>query len=215
MLYCRNSWSDVVSMITGDEREVESVYRVSGFNTDTPAPMMVLVKGILGPDSLRIVPASSLPGDAALAKIKGCSKIFLRKGLSPERARFAVAHELAHYVLGIGSNDPRGERACDAFAAKLIAPARAYQKAIESIGDRYGVLAKWFTTSESCVALRLGEVTGTPLALVTTAEVRLRGSFYSWGEASDVRSLAARRHIPGIKKAKLHDQSSRITLMVL
>src|SRR5690606_30327780 len=107
----------------------------------------------------------------ALAVVEGERRIYVRRGLSAARQRFAVAHELAHWALGLLSGS-EAEARCDALAACLVAPRRAFQRALRDT-DCYGELAELFGSTESCVALRLGEVTGEPVALVTPSSVRV------------------------------------------
>lgn len=147
-----------------------------------------------------IVPISAVPGDACLAVVNGESRIFLRKGLSKSRARFAVAHELAHFVLGIDSTDRDNEDACDALAACLVVPRRAFRLALGE-NMKWRELAEKFHASESCVALRYGEVTDVPLALIAPSRVRVRGAEFVWPA-----NFAPRR---GIKRSRLEDDRRR------
>lgn len=168
------------------EGEARSVYVSAGFALDAPCSMASLAKAVLG-RPVEVVHARALPGDACLATVNSEKRIFLRRGLSKERARFAVAHELAHLALGLDSSTLENEDTCSTMAACLVVPRRAFQVVLaETVLFRE--LAARFTTSESCVALRYGEVTGTPLALVTPQRVRVRGEEWCWPEEVRLRS---------------------------
>src|SRR5688572_15014977 len=176
---------------------------------DTEAPRVLeLARRVLGDRSgVVTVHARALPGDAAVAVVNGQQRIFVRRGLEPSRQRWAVAHELGHIALRLDSSSLANEDACNAFAAALLAPRRAFQAALRETGMSYTQLARWFVTTESCAALRLGEVTDVPLALVAPARVRVRGADFSW--PTDLR--AAR--VPGVRRATLKDDRRRVALL--
>lgn len=175
---------------------------------DSEAPEMLgLARKLLGASSVISLPSRALPGPAALVSVRGQRRIYLRKGLNPKVLRWALAHELAHWALRIDSSTIENEDACDALAACLVAPRSAYLRALRSIGQSYTKLASAFATSESCAALRLGEVTGTSLVLVTTKRVRYRGAEFGWPQE-------IRDRIPGMRRTTLQDDRSRIVLAV-
>lgn len=193
------------------EGTAAALYRQAGYDDGEPAPVIALATRLLGPGCVQRVHAGALPGDAALVTVHGERRIYVRKGLAPARLRFAVAHELAHWALGDCSTGVDLEARCDALAACLVAPRRAFLHALRET-DRYHLLAERFATTESCVALRLGEVTGEPLALVAPLSVRVRGEAYVWPGERELRALAAKPRTPGIRKAKLRDDRRRVAL---
>lgn len=73
-------------------------------------------------------------------------------------------------------------------------------------------LAAAFETTESLAALRLGEVTGQPIALVAR-QVRVRGDDWAWPPEADLRR--ARRGPPprGLVKVQLRERG-RVVLKV-
>lgn len=172
-----------------------------------PPRVVDLAKRVLGV-GVQVVHARALPGDGALVNLLGERRIYVRRGLSPERLRWAVAHELGHHALGIDSSTSDNEDACNAFAAALLAPSRAFRAALAETGPSYTRLARWFLTSESCAALRLGEVTGCPLALLAPARVRVRGAEFSWPE--DLRGSRPAK----VRRATLRDDQRRVVLRV-
>ena len=186
------------------EDEARVLLRSAGIADDAPFRMQDLVRAHLGPDGIRFVPVRAIPSEGALARVHGDWKIYLRKGLSHEETRFVLGHELAHWALGLDSSSQENEDTCDSLAAALVAPRNAFARALRETGRlSYTRLARWFVTTESCAALRFGEVTDTPLALVAPGRTRIRGAEFEWpGGWSG----------PGIKRAKLKDDARRIAV---
>lgn len=195
------------------EGEAERLYRSVGCDPSEAVSPTLLARKLLGPGRVLTARASALPGDAVLARVYGEPRIYVRSKLTAERSRFAVAHELAHWALGDAADGDELERLCDALAAALIAPRRAFQSALRESGHRFAPIARWFVTTESCAALRLGEVTGRPLALVTPRLVRVRGDEWGWPPEPEIRQLARAKRLPGVRRAKLRDDPRRVALV--
>lgn len=196
-------------MTIGDfDRAAETLYRAAGLDVGEPACPLALARALLGPGNVRTAPLHALPGDAAITKVNGSWRIYLREGTPPRRARFAICHELSHWTLGVD----RSERDCDRLAAALIAPRAAFLRAAKACGPRLTKLAALFSASESCMALRLGEVTLDPVALVTRDEVRIRGVVFGWPSEARLREMAVRRAPSWLKKCRLRDDGSRTVL---
>jgi len=193
--------------MTLEEIEGEAALMV-GDTSEAPRVLALARRVLGGAGTVLTVHARALPGDAALATVNGERRIYLRSGLSPLRQRWAVAHELGHLALELDSSTRENEDACDAFAAALLLPRRAFQVALRETGVSYTKLAQWFVTTESCAALRLGEVTDVPLALVAPSRTRVRGAEFGWP-----LELRAGR-IPGVRRATLRDDRRRVALRV-
>jgi hypothetical protein len=194
-------------MFESIEGEAGLMLKRSG-DGDSEAPRVLdLARRVLGDSgALVTVHARALPGDACLVVVRGQRRIYLRRGLDPARQRWAVAHELGHVALGLDSSSRANEDACDAFAAALLLPRRAFQSALRQTGLSYTKLARWFVTTESCAALRLGEVTDVPLALVAPSRTRVRGAEFGWPA-----ELTSGR-IQGVRRATLRDDRRRVAL---
>lgn len=191
----------------------ESLYRSAKLDPAEPCSPLRLATTLLGERCVRSVPPRALPGDACLARINSSWRIYLSSAATPERSRFAVCHELAHWALGIGSESDADEQVCDALAACLIAPRAAFAAALTRTGEAFRPLARSFVCTESCMALRVGEVTGKSLALVTPLNVRVRGTSWSWPPETELRRIAgARTSLPGIRRARLRDDPRRIVV---
>lgn len=194
------------------EGEAESLYRSAGIDAGTPAPAVWLATELLGQGCVVGIHALQQPGGGCLVRVSGQARIYFRHRLPPERRDFVVAHELAHWALGDRAGEElETEQACDALAAALIAPRRAFLKLVQKHGARFTLLARAFATTESLVALRFGETTFEPLALVAPRSVRVRGAAYSWPSEPALREIAARAK-PGLRKTALLDDVRRLVL---
>lgn len=190
--------------MTLDDIEGEAALMV-GDGSEAPKVVALARRVLGGPGTVLTVHARALPGDACLATVHGQRRIYLRSGLEPRRLRWAVAHELGHLALELDSSTRENEDACNAFAAALLAPRRAFQRALAETGVSYTKLARWFATTESCVALRFGEVTDVPLMLVAPQRIRVRGAEFVWPAAGSTR-------LPGVRRATLRDDHRRVAL---
>jgi IrrE N-terminal-like domain len=138
--------------------------------------------------------------------------------LDPAERRFAVAHELGHYVLehpsqslvemctpGAGSLAPTGgsevEREANAFAAELLMPESLVRLACDVTQPSMEMIfriAYTFGTSVPASAIRFTELTEVPCAVVLSAHGAVRWTASSAtfsapldpGKAIDPRSLA-------------------------
>lgn len=151
-----------------------------------------------------------LPGHAALASWNGQRYIALRDGLSVEKARFAVLHELAEFVLA-GAHDESIEDACNAIAAALAMPHRRFSAAVQELGDAPAELAGMFHVTPTAAALRIGEVTRVPLVALTPSWHWVRGREWGWPGETELRRIAKAGH-PAIKKISLEPR--RVALVV-
>lgn len=198
------------AMAPGDiEKLAETLYREAGYGSCEQAPLVTFATRLLGPRAVRLVPANALPGNGALARVGDQWRVYLRRDAPRTARRFVLLHELAHWALGKGGS----ELDCDALAAALLVPRPAFLKALAHTRE-LPALARSFGTTESCVALRVGETTGRPLALVTPESVRLRGEPHSWPTDRELRTLAISPK-PGLRKATLRDDAQRVALIVV
>lgn len=191
--------------------EIEGVaaalYKRAGFDDGEPANAVSLAEALLGPGRVRRVHAGAMAGAAALARVGGDWRIYVRSSVPAHQIAFAVLHELGHWEFGPGAP----ESACDALAAALLLPRRAYLHAAREIGTDWQALAACFQCSESAVSLRWGEVVGEPLALVSPLRVRVRGADWGWPTERGIRELA-RSPRPGIASAPLSDDRRRFVV---
>lgn len=189
------------------EGDALALIRRAGFDDDeTPHPAAV-AECTLGLGSVRAVHAHALPGVAALARVYGQPRIFVRVRADVSLQRWAIAHELGHLVLGIDAPEPVADR----FAACLVMPRRAFVAAVRIVGADWQELAARFVCSQSAVALRYGELIQQPLVLVTPRSVRVRGEPWGWPSSDALRRIA-RKQMPGLARATLTDDARRVVL---
>lgn len=192
------------------EGAADGLYIEAGLSPPT-APS-VLARALLGPDALHVVHAGCLPGDGALARVRDEWRIYVRCRLPVPRLRAAVCHELAEWHLArVGYREPDTEAVADAIAAAILTPRALFAR--EARGRTWHQLARLFAVTESCVALREGEVRGTPLALITPARVRVRGSEFAWPDEASLRRLASGRLPAMLQRRRLRDESRRVALV--
>jgi hypothetical protein len=185
-----------------------ALYRQAGLDADAPTDPVDLAERLLGEGCVRLVHSGALPGTAALARVAGDWRIYVRSRASATRQRFAVLHELGHFALGASAS----EEACDAVAAALLLPRPAFRAAARELGADWPALAARFGCSESAAALRWGEVIGDPLALVAPLTVRVRGLPWGWPPHEHaIRELAAGPR-PGLASTRLRDDRRRLVL---
>jgi hypothetical protein len=170
-----------------------------------------LVERLLGAHTLRTVPAAAMADDAALVRVGSTWRIYVRADLSDADRRFAALHELAHWSLGLSAS----ETDCDRLAGALLVPRRAFEIRVRSEGAQVRKLAQQFSTTEACTWLRLGEVSATPIALVSPSTVRIRGSAFSWPAPAQLRELTSQPHVPGLRKAVLRDPLHRVVFRAI
>lgn len=189
------------------DRAAEILYRAASVDTSAAASPLLLAERLLGQGSVRSVNLPSLPGDGALVRVRGNWRIYVQTGIGPTRSRWAILHEIGHWVLGVGA--PEDE--CDSLAAALAAPRSAFALLAGQVGQQYTQLALQFTCSESLAALRYAEVTGSPSALITPHRVRLRGDSWPWPRERDLREIAQCGG-PGLRRCRLQDAPDRVVL---
>lgn len=202
-------------MDAGDiEGTAEAMYRAAGLDPREGASPLALARGLLGPGAVRSYHAASLPGDGSLAWLEGKPRIYIRAKLPPVRRNFAVCHELAEWCLTLARyQEPDVEQIANALAAALLAPRQRFLRALREDGRSLPLLAQHLGTTESCAALRLGETTDLPLALVAPSRpVRLRGAEFAWPDEDAIRRMASGRAAPGLAKTKLRDDPRRVVL---
>lgn len=197
------------------EGTAEAMYRAAGLDPREGASPLALAHGLLGPGSVRSVHAASLPGDGVLVWERGKAQIQLRAKLSPQRRRWAICHELAEWCLRLARYEgDDSEQLSNALAAALLAPRQLFLRVVREEGRCLPTLARRFVTTESCAALRIGETTEQPLALVAPSRpVRLRGAEFVWPSEEQIRAMAAGRPLlPGLARTRLRDDPRRVVI---
>jgi hypothetical protein len=160
--------------------------RANGIDPEAPVSAALLAYCVVGPSNIVRV-----PGLVPRARWNGrLERIEIRAGLPVVAESFLLAHEVAHRTLKHTLHwHEHIELEADALAAALLVPAPALRWAVSRHGRDLALLAELFTTTQSIVHLRLGEVFSSPLALVTPRRVHVRGEI-EWGDEDDLRARA-------------------------
>lgn len=154
-------------------------------------------------------------GPAGLWPVKDVPTIFLSSRVPTARRPFLIAHEIAEWAAQqLGIVDADIERFCDAAAAAIMAPRPAMRALLRRVGDDYAAIARALVSTETCAALRVGEVTGRHLAVVAPTAVRVRGlGEWVWGSEEALRRLARAAELPeNIDRVALGDEPRRWVL---
>lgn len=122
-----------------------------------PVPGALAVAERMG---VSVVAIDQLPaGDGASAIVRGQWQVMVRRGLSPVRRRWAVAHELAEIHLarlGVAADDL--ELLAERVAAGIVMPRKAYASSARRDGQCFVRLSHAFLTTQTAAVLRLAEV---------------------------------------------------------
>jgi len=198
--------------MTWDGADAEGVarwiYERAGADMAEPPGPSALARALRIP--VLISPKRAAWGHGCLVRLSGSWQIWLAPRLPDVDKSFAVAHELAEWATRHGTTRDV-EALCNATAAAVLAPRAAFAAAIDD-EPGFSALALAFRTTESCVALRFGEVTGRPLALVSPALVRVRGEEWTWPDADEIRRLV-RRTTAGARVIRLVDDPQRSVIL--
>lgn len=183
-----------------------AIFIEAGLDPDAKCGARALAENMPGLAGIYTGRGLKLPGDGALFRSGGEHYVALRSGISVERKRFAAFHEIAEYKLR-GVSHPDIERCCNAIAGACAMPRAAFWNALRSLGDNPHALADEFTVTPTAAALRIGEVTQLPLAVVTRSFMWIRGREFSWPDEAGIRVEARRRIVrPGLRKIQLEDR---------
>lgn len=175
---------DDLAMVEGEHR---AIYREAGADEDRPPSMASLCRLLTGraPEFVRM-PHRGHAGPHP----RGGWLVRVHSALPPDVKRHVLGHELAHYWfdrIQLRDDGPKLEQLCDALGASLCAPTVAFARACRTVGHRVHVLAKAFEVPQELALLRIGEVTGRPVALLTKRAI-VRGEPFGWPCASGLRA---------------------------
>ncbi len=163
------------------ERAAAELFKEAGADPANPPGTIDVALAILGSDCFRYLPTSSIAGGAALCRVRDRWFIYIARTLTGHRLNHAVGHELGHlYCARINHHPANEEQAADRIGGALCAPREAFLAAHREHGIALKPLAKCFTLSLAGAALRLGETTSIPTALISAEQVRIRGAAWDW-----------------------------------
>lgn len=190
------------------------IYREAGADPADPPGPVALARAWLGAGALERAPRGALLTDAASGTVAGRRRIVVRAGLPPVRLAWAVAHELAELALAEERyRAPDVEAVADTVAACLLAPPATVRAVGRGpVPAAVAEVADALVLTDTCAALRLGEVLDVPLAVIAPL-VRVRGAAFAWPDEAGLRQLA-RRGGPGLVRARCRDDARRAIVAV-
>ena len=158
------------------EGDADAIYARTGFDPEEPPAIGRLCLALTGfPPEL-----AKIRNEGRCCRVGDDWRVFIRRGLPKERAVYITGHELAEWwFIHIGYCEHDVEERCDALGAALVAPRRAFRRATEALGHSAKKLAAAFRAPEQLALLRIGEVTGRPVALVRPTPI-VRGDDFAW-----------------------------------
>lgn len=192
-------------MLIDIEGEATRFLENRGFDSRQSPHMISLAYAALGPRNVFAVPRMRVA-----ARMRG-DILEVRPSAWGTALGYRIAHELAEWHLARAAWPADViERYADRLGAALVVPRPALRAAIAQVGRHLPTLSLIFGTTESIIALRLGEVTGSPLALVTPRTVHARGE-WEWPDTATVREWA-KRPPPFVTRTVLGDDRRRVVL---
>lgn len=142
-----------------------------------------------------------LATDAELFSMNGERWIARRSGIPMERVKWGVAHELGeHHLEGQVRSDI--EAMCNAIAGCLIMPRIPFAKSVRELEGDPHALAERFGVTVTAAAIRIGEVTDLPTAVMTPSWMWIRGREYFPTNTALIRCEAMHPR-PGLRKVLL------------
>lgn len=139
---------------------------------------------------------------------RGCDGAIAEPFLFTDGTMVTLAHELGHHGMTLNKLPrPHDEQFVAAVGACLVIPSAAFRRALRWTSDR-ARLAKIFGVSETCIALRIGETTGEPHAVMTSRHVMARGQ-WDW-PAGDVLRRMVRERSKWLRVERLGDAPTRL-----
>lgn len=196
------------------EGHARAIYERAGCDAANPPTMIGLARSLFGRHAVKRHRPFGTLAACVTNPSTGDVTIFVAPKLPPNRVNFPVAHEIVEWWLRREQHELI-ELAVDQAAAALMAPRQAFLPLYRELGPSgLADLAETFGTSESMIAMRIGEAAGTPLALVGPTFVRTRGDAWVWPPDAEVRRLAkARSAPPEICRINLADDRRRTLLL--
>lgn len=145
---------------------------VRDYTGDVPVDLNAMADAMGLPVSYKSNFPPNVSGKIARSRMSPCGFVIeINANDPPNRQRFTLAHEIAHYVLHrdlinslvddalYRSNLSNVlERQANQYAAKLLLPAQAVVRARKNQADLRS-LARLFQVSEKAMGIRLGELT--------------------------------------------------------
>lgn len=183
-----------------DER-VEQLYSLArAGKCDVWRPSRVAC-AIFGPHAIALV-----PHQAQLGRLVG-RRIYVRAGLPTQIEEWIIGHELGHYALSLTGREGL-EAECDYIGAAIQMRRSIFAARMREVRHDFRTLAIDFATTQTSAAMRVGEISNRPIAVLTPTRVYTRGELAGMA-AEHVRRLSA---APDVRKTELTDAPHRTAL---
>jgi hypothetical protein len=182
----------------------------NGFDPWEPPHIETVAAAACGSRGIVIVPR--LPVPARFRPLT--NSIEIRPSLTRVQHGYCLAHELGErYAFRTGVPEEFVEEYSNRFGTAVLVPAPALKAALRALGRNLPALARAFHTSQTIITLRLGEVTRSPLALVTPRKVFVRGEEFCWPDERELRRVAVASVVPEeLERRELTDAPKRVVL---
>jgi hypothetical protein len=197
------------------EGNAMAVFREAGIDPAEPQGPHALARALLGRGGLRYG-WTPLVGAGCYEPSRGGrpEAIWLRPKLTPFREAWTIYHELAERHLYGSVGEERHELACDQLAACLRAPRAAFRQLVADVGLDLEELAEGILCSQTSAALRWGETTHNPIAVLSPTGVRVRGDDFAWPHEEEVRKLARAKVLPSsVRRVPITDGRGRVAIV--
>lgn len=196
------------------EAEAQAILKENGIDPFAKPWMKLLAACVLRKSAnVRVVP--NLP--VVSRWLADADVIEVRAGLQRGMEDFGIAHEIGERRLhALRYRGPDPEAVANGIGAGLLLPRQYVQRVVRDLGRNVAEVAEAMDVDQAMALLRIGEVFGTPLALVSPQQVRVRGEEREWGPESNVRSIAAGRVVvPGVERTLLTDRPRYVGLTIV
>ena len=163
--------------------------------------------------SLRLTKAKPryvrMVGTADFNVFDGRPIIRVHEALPPAVKREKASHELGEWRAHTTGRRFRSllerEAWCDAVGARLLCPSRAVRAVVKHHGHRVHAIAEAFGVTQAMSLLRVGEVTGRPVALLRRPGVIVRGDDYGWPDETELARMVRQRS-PAVHAIRVDDR---------
>lgn len=134
--------------------ECEGELLLAGLSSSVPGARAIAAHHF-GPDPITVVPMRRC---TEVVELYGRPHICLPSKLTREQQRWEICHEVGEWHLDrLDYREQDREEIAEALAAVLVMPRRPLHRAIARHGRSLPQLADAFTTTQTSIALRLGE----------------------------------------------------------
>lgn len=192
------------------EWNASHLHRRVGSDPANPWPVNTIARRLLGDDCIQparpgACPSFAVEGGKPTIRVPRCASV--------ERLNFLVAHEVSEWFLE-DAHLEWTELVADRLAAAILMPRPAFLAVYREAGLDLREIAQTFGVTETCAALRFGEVTMTPVAMLSPDMLRFRGLEWGWpGERALRGMLRDQLAIPEVQRVEVRDERRR-TLLV-